>query len=896
MNSGTVQYSGVKCSDEISSVLTENDYYSKKKRYVKKDGSCNMVMRHVPEQWLLWVTDIFTTLVEIRWRVMLLTFALSYILSWLFFGILFWIIALTHGDMKDPNNEPCVYEVRSFTAAFLFSLETQTTIGYGFRGMSENCMIAIIVVTIQDVISVFIDTFVIGIAVAKMASARKRAQTVGFSNCAVISLRDGHLCLSWRVGDFRRNHMVEGTAHAQLVRHLAHSTGKVNVTYKYLNIEENNIILATPTTIVHKITPDSPLYKVSLKDLRKESFELVVSFTYTDDCTGILHQTRTSYMPSEILWGQQFQEMIRVTRRNYRVDYALFNHTVKVLVPELSAEEYDLKKYSQQPKHKPLHIRSPTAAVELVNGNSFEAEKASTSSAGPLKFQRHLIDDTTRADENRLIATSLALSVNQRSNLSKETPPASGSEQPHFLLVLVPVSVSKLFLQRFFQKLRLFSKAETAQTSQTEVMGSVRANRYSIVSSEEDGMKLATAAVPNGYGNGKGKVHTRHQTQSRFVKKDGHCNVQFINVSEKSQRYLADIFTTCVDIRWRWMFVIFCLAFLLSWLFFGCIFWLVAIFHGDLENDGPKCGSNVSTFTAAFLFSIETQTTIGYGYRYVTDECPIAVFMVVFQSIVGCIIDAFIIGAVMAKMAKPKKRNETLVFSHNATVAMRDNKLCLMWRVGNLRKSHLVEAHVRAQLLRSRTTAEGEFIPLDQMDIDVGFDSGIDRIFLVSPITIVHEIDEESPFYDMSKQEMENSDFEIVVILEGMVEATAMTTQCRSSYVASEILWGHRFEPVLFEEKNYYKVDYSRFHKTYEVPSTPLCSARELAEKKYILSNSNSFCYENEVALSNKEEKEEGNGDSLGPGGTNTDTSSDSDHSQATVPLEPRPLRRESEI
>ena len=79
-------------------------------------------------------------------------------------------------------------------------------------------------------------------------------------------------------------------------------------------------------------------------------------------------------------------------------------------------------------------------------------------------------------------------------------------------------------------------------------------------------MKLSTVAVPNGYGNGcKSKVHTRRQPHSRFVKKDGHCNVQFINVSEKGQRYLADIFTTCVDIRWRWMFVIFCLAFLLSW-------------------------------------------------------------------------------------------------------------------------------------------------------------------------------------------------------------------------------------------------------------------------------------------------------------------------------------------
>ena len=121
-----------------------------------------------------------------------------------------------------------------------------------------------------------------------------------------------------------------------------------------------------------------------------------------------------------------------------------------------------------------------------------------------------------------------------------------------------------------------------------------------------------------------------------------------------------------------------------------------------------------------------------------------------------------------------------------------------------------------------------------------------------------------------------------------------MTTQCRSSYLANEILWGHRYEPVLFEEKHYYKVDYSRFHKTYEVPNTPLCSARDLAEKKYILSNANSFCYENEVALTSKEEDDSENGV---PESTSTDTPPDIDlHNQASVPLEPRPLRRESEI
>ncbi len=66
----------------------------------------------------------------------------------------------------------------------------------------------------------------------------------------------------------------------------------------------------------------------------------------------------------------------------------------------------------------------------------------------------------------------------------------------------------------------------------------------------------------------------------------------------------------------------------------------------------------------------------------------------------------------------------------------------------------------------------GEFIPLDQTDISVGFETGDDRLFLVSPLVISHEIDARSPFWDMSQSQLEKEDFEVVVILEGMVEAT----------------------------------------------------------------------------------------------------------------------------
>ncbi|CAK6963255.1 ATP-sensitive inward rectifier potassium channel 12 [Scomber scombrus] len=389
-----------------------------------------------------------------------------------------------------------------------------------------------------------------------------------------------------------------------------------------------------------------------------------------------------------------------------------------------------------------------------------------------------------------------------------------------------------------------------------------RAHKHSFLSCEEEvGLRLSTMPAVGSFGNGK--IHTRRKYHTRFVSKAGQCNVHFSNMDEKSQRYISDIFTTCVDIRWRYMFLVFSLVFVVSWLMFGLAFWVIGLLHGDMDHDGGDdnfvpCVIQVNTFVAAFLFSIETQTTIGYGSRCVTEECPAAVFMVVFQSIVGCIIDAFMIGAIMAKMARPKKRAETLLFSHNAVIAMRDGKLSLMFRVANLRKSHVVEAHVRAQLVKPRYTEEGEYIPLDQIDMNVGYDKGTDRLFLVAPLIVIHEIDEESPLFGISKQDLETADFEVVIILEGLVEATAMTVQARSSYLPSEILWGHRFEPLIFEEKSQYRIDYAYFHKTYEVPSTPRCSARDIEERKFPTSGGNSFCYENELAFISRDEEEEG--------------------------------------
>lgn len=65
-----------------------------------------------------------------------------------------------------------------------------------------------------------------------------------------------------------------------------------------------------------------------------------------------------------------------------------------------------------------------------------------------------------------------------------------------------------------------------------------------------------------------------------------------------------------------------------------------------------------------------------------------------------------------------------------------------------------------------------------------------------------------------------------------------MTTQARSSYLPSEILWGHRFQSLITFKKDSgeYEVDYALFNNTVEV-DTPLCSARELDERRAMYNN-----------------------------------------------------------
>uniref|UniRef100_A0A8C4X9F6 Potassium inwardly rectifying channel subfamily J member 11, like n=1 Tax=Erpetoichthys calabaricus TaxID=27687 RepID=A0A8C4X9F6_ERPCA len=325
--------------------------------------------------------------------------------------------------------------------------------------------------------------------------------------------------------------------------------------------------------------------------------------------------------------------------------------------------------------------------------------------------------------------------------------------------------------------------------------------------------------------------------RARFITKNGSCNVAHKNIREQG-RFLQDVFTTMVDLKWQHSLLIFTSAFLFSWMLFAMVWWLIAFGHGDLESPivetsrmTPPCVTSIHSFTSAFLFSIEVQVTIGFGGRMVTEECPLAITVLIIQNIAGLLINAVMLGCIFMKTAQANRRAETLIFSKNAVIAPRNGRLSLMFRVGDLRKSMIISATIQMQVIRKSVTAEGEVIPVSQLDIQIENPVHTNAIFLVSPLIICHNIDRSSPLYDVSAQTLLSEDIEIVVILEGVVETTGITTQARTSYVPEEILWGHRFVSIISEEEGLYSVDYSKFGNTVKVRCSTL-SAHEQEQER----------------------------------------------------------------
>ena len=337
----------------------------------------------------------------------------------------------------------------------------------------------------------------------------------------------------------------------------------------------------------------------------------------------------------------------------------------------------------------------------------------------------------------------------------------------------------------------------------------------------------------------RGRLFAR-RNKDRLVMKSGALNLESVHVNKKGAKYFQDMFTTILELRWRYVILVLIMAFLVTWIGFGLIWWGIGEnksgMFGTSKHDGNSsepipCVDGVDSFVSALLFSVESQHTIGYGTRAVTTECPLAVILVMLQSLIGVTISCVVTGLVFAKFGRPKNRYQTIIFSKVAAICEIEGVRKLVFRVGDLRKGHMVAVKIDAIMFNHGATDVE--VPFYQHNLHVKSEAE-DLFFLAWPILVTHTIDEHSPLWTMSEDDLISSDTEVVVIFEGTDPSSGQTTQARSSYLPSEIKWGSKMAPLMTKKKagGQFQIDHSKFHETIEAEMCCWSAQEEMLNKR----------------------------------------------------------------
>jgi inward rectifier potassium channel len=288
----------------------------------------------------------------------------------------------------------------------------------------------------------------------------------------------------------------------------------------------------------------------------------------------------------------------------------------------------------------------------------------------------------------------------------------------------------------------------------------------------------------------------------RILNKDGSFNVNRKGLS-LMERF--SFFHWMINTRWSTFFLIVVGCFFLSSAFFAFIYDAVL---GASHFHGIESNTRLGNYWELFFFSAQTSTTVGYGR--INPATNIASFIAVLDALSGVLYFAIVTGLLYGRFSKPIPK---IIFSEKGVVAPYKDGFAIMFRLANKLNHQLQNAEVR---LIASLIVDVEGLPIRQY-----FELELERkeiIFLASSWTIVHAIDEKSPFFQMTREEFDHSEPEFMMQLKVYDNSYSQDTFTNTSYRKEEIIWNAKFEKILLSENSINYVDFNKFNEIIQLP------------------------------------------------------------------------------
>jgi inward rectifier potassium channel len=271
----------------------------------------------------------------------------------------------------------------------------------------------------------------------------------------------------------------------------------------------------------------------------------------------------------------------------------------------------------------------------------------------------------------------------------------------------------------------------------------------------------------------------------RFINKDGLPNVRRkgINVFNRLSWY-----HTMLNLSTFRFLSYLVIGYILINVIFALIYYSIGVQHlTGIDKSDP-----VNEFIDVFFFSSQTFTTVGYGR--IAPVGFMASLVATFEAFLGLLAFAIATGLFYGRFSRPRAY---LRFSDIAVISPFLDTTALMFRLAPYKNNALTDADV---IVSAAIEVIEDGIPKSNF---YRLETRLNKIStLALNWTVVHVIDENSPFYGFSEDDFKNIDIEIIVQVRAFDEVFSNTVVQRSSYVAREIIFGAKFVPMYYPNKD----------------------------------------------------------------------------------------------
>jgi len=266
----------------------------------------------------------------------------------------------------------------------------------------------------------------------------------------------------------------------------------------------------------------------------------------------------------------------------------------------------------------------------------------------------------------------------------------------------------------------------------------------------------------------------------RLMNKDGSVNLKKRGLPFWTR---TSIFHTLLRMKRSHFLMMILLFYTCVNVFFAVIYFTIGVTHLMGVDGNVSLGYQ---FMEAFFFSSQTLTTVGYGHVAPSGMMANAVASV--ESLIGILVFALVTGLMYGRFSRPKAY---LLFSNNVLIAPYKEGKGLMYRIASYKNNHLtdVEANLTMALHtkeNGKTVTRFYPLPLEMSKINS----------LALSWTIVHHINEESPLYNLSKEDLDDAKMELITSIKAFDDHFSNIVQQRTSYTNEQLIFGARFLPM----------------------------------------------------------------------------------------------------